>query len=84
MGGEQFFFQSADGKNFAAERDLTGHGDIAAHRNPAQRAGESRGDGDAGGRAIFWNRAFGDVHVNIEGAIEIARQSETRRARANV
>ena len=84
MRGQQLLLQSADRQHLAAQRDLAGHGDIAAHRNPAQRAGQSGCDGDAGRRAVFRNRAFGHVHVNVKVAVEIARQSEPRRPRANV
>ena len=80
----KFFFQSADGQNFAAQSDFAGHGDIAAHGNLAERAGNRRGDGDAGRRAVFGNGAFRHVHVNIDVAIEVARQAQARGARAYV
>ena len=76
VGGQQFFFQSADGQHFAAQRDLAGHGDIAAHRNLAQSAGNRGGDGDAGRRTVLRNGAFRHVHVNVESAVEVARQTQ--------
>ena len=41
-------------------------------------------DGDAGRRAVLRNRALGNVQVNVQVAVEIARQSELMRARADV
>ena len=84
MGGQQFFFKAADGQNFAAQRDFAGHGEIAANRNLAKRAGNCRSDRDACRWAIFRNGAFGHVHVQIEIAIEVAVQAQPVRARANV
>ena len=84
MRGQQFFFQAADGKNLAAQRDLAGHGQIASNRNLAQRAGNGGGDRDARRRAIFRNGAFGNVHVQIEVAVEVAAQAEALRARAYI
>ena len=48
MSGQKFFFQAADGKNLAAQRDFAGHGDIAADGDAAQGAGKGGCDGDAG------------------------------------
>ena len=76
MSGQQLFFQSADREHFAAQRDLAGHGQVAPHRNLAERAGNRRSDRDAGRRAIFRDRALGHVHVDVEIAIEVARQSQ--------
>ncbi len=47
---QQLLFQAADGQHLAAQRDFAGHGDVAPHRNVAERAGDRRGHGDAGGR----------------------------------
>ena len=79
MGGQQLLFQSADGQHLAAQRDLAGHGHIAAHRNPAQRARQSGRDGDPRRGTVFWDCALGHMHVNVEVAVEVARQSEPRR-----
>src|SRR6266446_176722 len=38
VSGQQFFLKPADGKDLAAERDFTGHGQIAAYRNLAESA----------------------------------------------
>ena len=84
MRRQQLFFQSADGQYLAAQRNLAGHGDIAPDGNLAQSAGNRGGDGDAGRRAIFRNRAFRHVHVDIESAIEVARQAQAMGARADI
>ena len=81
MSSQQLLFQAADGKHFAAQRDFAGHRDVAAHRDLGQRAGERRGHGDAGRRAILRDRAFGHVHVDIDVAIEVAWQARAAAAR---
>ena len=81
MRRQQFFFQPADGQHAAAHRDFAGHGEIGAHRNAGQRAADAGGDGDAGRRTVFGDRAFRNVQVNIEVAVEIARQAQILRAR---
>src|ERR1700674_529257 len=84
MGGQQFLFQAADGQDFAAEGDFSGHGEIAAYGNLAESAGNGGGNGDTGGGPVFRDRAFGHVYVQIERAVEIAREAETMRARAHI
>ncbi len=79
MGGQQFFFYAADGQHSSAQCDFTGHGHVAACRNSSERADQSGGDGDAGRRAVFGDGTFGNVHVDINVAIEIG--SEIRIAR---
>ncbi len=80
MRGQQFFLEPADGENFAAESDFAGHGEIAPHRNLAERARNRRGNGDAGRRTIFRDGAFGYVHMQIEGAIKITGEAEAVRS----
>src|SRR5580658_1069459 len=84
MGGEQLFFDAADGQNFSAKGDFAGHGDVAAHGISREGADDRGADGDAGGRAVLGDSAFGDVHVNVESAIEIAGETQLRGARTNV
>ncbi len=84
MSRQQFLFQAADGKNLAAERDLAGHGQIAANGNLAQRAGDRGGDRDAGRRPIFRDGAFRNVHVQIEIAVEVASQAQPAGARTHI
>ena len=57
---------------------------IAAHGNLGERAGERRRHGDAGGRTVLRDRAFRHVHVDVDVAIEVARQPELLRAAADV
>ena len=72
LGGEELFFQSADGEDFAAQRDFAGHGDVATDGDLGEGAGEGGGHGDAGGGAVFGDGALGDVEVQVEVAIEVA------------
>src|ERR1700676_28300 len=83
MGGEEFFLKASDGQNFAAEGDFAGHGYVAANRNSGKRADDRSADGDAGGRSVLGNCAFGNVDVNIERAVEIFGQTEFRGAGAH-
>src|SRR6185437_15065477 len=82
--GQQLLFESADGQHFAAQGDLAGHGNVAAHGNSAQCAGYGCGHSDAGGRTVFGDRALRNVNVNVDVAVEIARQPEAIRARADI
>src|SRR5580692_11119579 len=84
MGGEKFFFYAADGEDFTAQGDFSGHGDVAADRNTRERADDGVANGDAGGRAVLGDSALGDVHVNVDVAVEILGQAEGVRARADV
>src|SRR5258707_5132102 len=84
MGGEELFFYAADGQNLAAQGDFAGHGHVAAHGNFRERADDGVADGDAGGGTVLGDGAFGDVHVNIDVAVEILGQAEIVRTRANV
>src|SRR5258706_2110887 len=84
MSGKELLFDAADGENFATKRDFAGHGDVAAHRNFREGAYDGVADGDAGGRAVFRDGAFRNVHVDIDIAVEIFRQAEGVRPRTNV
>src|SRR5258708_11790151 len=84
VGGQKLLFEAADGENFAAQGNFAGHGHITAHRNLSERADDGRADGDAGGGTVLRDGAFGNVHVNIESAVEISWQAELRGARARV
>src|ERR1700686_101493 len=84
MGGEEFFLDATDGQNLAAQRDFAGHGDIAAHGNSGKGADDGVADGDAGGRAVLGDGAFGNVYVNIDVAVEILGQAEGVGTRADV
>src|SRR5579862_5399299 len=84
VGGEEFFLDAADGENLAAQSDFTGHGHIAADGDAGEGADDGGADGDARGRAVLGNGAFGDMHVNINVAVEILGQAELVGARAHV
>ena len=71
-------------QHLAAERDFAGHGDVAADGNLGERAGERRGHGDAGGGAVLGDCAFGHVQVEVDVAVELARQAERLRLAADV
>src|SRR6266481_4818307 len=83
VGGQEFFLDAADGENFAAQGDFAGHGDIAANGNFGEGADDGIANGDAGGGAILWDGAFGDVHVDIDVAVEILGEAEGVGTRAN-
>src|ERR1700759_4448331 len=76
VSSKKFFFYAADGENFSAQRNFAGHGEIASNRNASQCADDGGADGDAGGGAVLGNSAFGHVHVNVDVAIKIFRQTE--------
>ena len=50
----------------------------------AERAGEGRGHGDAGRGAVLGNGAFRHVQVNVDVAVELAREAERLRLAADV
>ncbi len=63
--GENFFFQTADGKDAASQRDFSRHGHITADGNTGQNGGNGGGHRDACRRAIFGNRAGGHMDVDV-------------------
>src|SRR5260370_16507871 len=84
MGCKQLFFESANWQALATQRDLASHGDVATDWDLAERTGNRRGDRNSSRRAIFRYRAFRNMHMNVEIAVELPRQSETVRPRAYV
>src|ERR1700722_7169013 len=66
VSSEKFFFYAADGENFSAQRNLAGHGQVAAYGDARESADEGGADGDAGGGAVLRDGAFGHVHVNVD------------------
>src|SRR5690242_19553646 len=84
MRGENLFLDATDGQNFAAQRDLAGHGHVATNRNMRERTHNWGADGDAGRGAIFRNSAFGNVHVDVEMTVKSMRQTKSRRARPHI
>ena len=71
MGCQKFFLKTANGKHLAAQRNLSGHGQIPAHGNLAQRTGNRRRNGDSSGWPIFRNCALRDMHMDIQIAVKI-------------
>src|SRR5262244_2207312 len=69
VGGQELFFDAADGENLAPEGDFAGHGDIATNGNLSEGAHDGVANGDAGGRAVLGDGAFRNVHVNVDIAI---------------
>ena len=45
---QQLLFQAANGKHLATQRDFTGHGNVTAYWDLAQRAGNRRGHSRGG------------------------------------
>src|SRR5262249_42653213 len=84
VGGQELLLDAADGQNFAAQSDFAGHGHFVAHGIFRERANQGSGDSDAGGGAVLGDSAFGHVHVNIEGAVEILVEAESGGARTHV
>ena len=84
MRRQQLFFQSTNGKDFATKGDFARHREIASDRNAAESTCNRGCDGNASRRPIFRNCSLGHVDVNVNIAIEVARQSQPESARTNV
>src|SRR5208282_3980509 len=84
VSGQQLLLDPADGENLAAKGDFAGHGDVAAHGVLGEGADDGIADGDTRGGAVLGDGAFGDVHVDINGAVEILRQTQSGGARAHI
>src|ERR1700747_1728788 len=82
--GEQLFLHAADRQHFTTKGDFAGHGNVTTNRDARQGADDRSAERDARRGTVLWNGAFGDVHVNIEVAIEILRQTEEMAARAHI
>ena len=63
----QLLFQAADRQHLAAQRDFAGHGHIAAHRNPGQRAADGGGQRDAGRGTVLGNGALRECECGRRG-----------------
>ena len=84
MSREKFFLEAANGEDLAAEGDFSGHCQVAAHRNFAERAGDGGSNGDAGGGAVFGYGAFGNMDMEIESSVEVTSEAEAMGAGADV
>ena len=71
--------QSPDGKHAAAQRDLTGHGDIGADRTVRKRGNDAQADRGAGTRAVLRHGAFREMNVNVLCFIEVRCNAELQR-----
>src|SRR6185437_6776138 len=81
---DRLLLETTDQKHASAQRYLTRHGKIAAHRNACQRARDRRRDRDTGARSILRRCAVGDVNVDVSRAIEIRRDAELIGAAAHI
>jgi len=67
MGGEELFFDAADGQNLAAQGDFAGSWSRRTAREFRERADDGRLQMVMpAGRAVLGDGAFGDVHVDID------------------
>ena len=78
---EQLFLEAADRQHAAAQRDLAGHGDVAADRNAGQGRDHRRDHADAGRRPVLGHRAFGQVDVDVLAREDRRLDAIGRRAR---
>ncbi|EAU45983.1 hypothetical protein R2601_26956 [Salipiger bermudensis HTCC2601] len=62
---EQLLFQAPDGRGVAPQRDLAGHGDVLADRQPGEHRDDRRHHRKTGRGAILGRRAIGHVHVDV-------------------
>ena len=63
--GQTLLFESANRKDYAAQRDLTGHGDIVTNRAITEKTGQGGRHGDTGARSIFLNRTAWNVNMDV-------------------
>ena len=62
---EEFFFETADGKDAPTQGHLACHGDIFAHRNTRQKRNNRCTHGDTRRRTIFGDGPFWNVDMDI-------------------
>ena len=77
-GGEELFTQTTDGQHPPAQGDFPGHGHVVADRDAEQGRDEACGDGDARRGAVLGRRAFGEVRMDVDFAVEIGFQAKGR------
>ena len=77
MRRQQLLLQAADRQHLAAQRDLTRHRHIGAHRNPGQRRHQRRAHPDTGTRAVLGRGALGHVDVDVQ-LLDESRRSMPR------
>ena len=84
MRRDAFLTNATNWQYATAERDLTGHRNVATHGYASERARECGRQGNAGRRTILGRRSCWEMHVNIACAIKVCRQSKRVRARADI
>src|SRR5262245_38455489 len=70
-GGQNLLFHAADRQHESGQRDFAGHRRVAARGGVGVNRGERRRHRDAGGGAVFRNRARRDVYVNARSAHDV-------------
>src|SRR5680860_849033 len=76
MGCQQLLLDAADGQHTPAQRDLTGHGDIATGRSAGQRADDRGRHRDACRRSVLRRATFEDVNVQVTVLVEVWMDAE--------
>ena len=74
IGREHLFLEAADRQNVAAQRDFARHRDVAADLASEQRRNDARRHCDAGRGAVFRDRAFGQMDVDVVVFVEVLGQ----------
>src|SRR5262249_54893909 len=83
-GRKQLLLQAADRQHAAAQRDLAGHGDVAAYRNAGHHRYNRADHGDASRRPILRSGPFRHVHVDVLLVEPRRLDAEGDRAHAHV
>src|SRR5262245_4346052 len=69
--GNGLLLETADRQHATAQRDLAGHGGIAANGAPGERTDDGGSNRDSSRGAILRSGACGNVHVEISTAVKI-------------
>ena len=81
MSRQQFLLDAANRQHPAAQSDLAGHRDVLANRHARQRRSHRSCHRDAGRWAVFGNRSFGNVNVQVALANKVEAHSQAFSAR---
>src|SRR5687768_4608289 len=84
VGGNGLFLEPADREHASAQRDLTSHRDVAAHRHASESADHGGRDSDAGGGTVLRRGSRRHVDVDVPSAVEVRIDSECSRPRPRV
>src|SRR5439155_9899054 len=84
VSGEQLLLHAADGKDAAAQGDLSGHRDVATYATAGKGRHDRGRHGDAGRRTVLRDRSRGDVDVHGVVLEEPRRDAELGMVRAHV